>query len=108
MLLRLQKYDMELQFTPGNTIQVVDTLSRTSLPVVAESKFDYQVHLLLSSLLVSDNKLNEIRRATAEVKVLQKVKEYVENGWPENKGALLIEVVPYFQYTGCPQKNENY
>ena len=87
---------IELQFTPGITIPVADTLSRASLPVVVESKFDYQVHLLLSSLLVSDNKLNEIRRATAEDKVLQKVKEYVENGWPENKRALPIEVVPYF------------
>ena len=94
MLIYLQKYE----FTPGNTIPVADTLSRASLPVVTEFKFDYQVHLLLSSLPVSDNKLNEIRLATAEDKVLQKVKEYVENGWPENKRAPPVEVIPYFQY----------
>ena len=98
MLLRLQKYNMELQFTPGNTIPVADALSRASLPVVTESKLYYQVHLLLSSLPVSDNKLNEIRRATAKDKVLQEVKEYVENRWPENKRALPIEVIQYFQY----------
>ena len=98
MLLRLQKYNMELQFTPGNTIPVADALSRASLPVVTESKLYYQVHLLLSSLPVSDNKLNEIRRATAKDKVLQEVKEYVENRWPENKRALPVEVVQYFQY----------
>ena len=66
----------ELQFAAGNTISVADTLSRASLPVVAEPKFDYEVNRLLSSLPVSNRKLNEIRPATAEDEVLLNVKEY--------------------------------
>ena len=76
MLPRLQKYDIELQLAQVNTISVADILSRASLPVVAEPKFDYQVHPLLSSLPVSNRKLNEIRPATAEDEVLLNVKEY--------------------------------
>ena len=54
----------ELQFAAGNTISVADTLSRVSLPFVAEPKFDYQVHLLFSNLPVSNRILNEIRPAS--------------------------------------------
>ena len=75
---------------------MADALFRALLSNAAESKFDYQVHLLLSSLTGSENKLNKIRRATAAGKVLQKVKEYVKNGWPENNRALPVKVVPYF------------
>ena len=54
MLLCLQKYDLELYFTPGSTIPVADTLSRAFLPgsaPLAESVFDYQVHMLLEILV---------------------------------------------------------
>ena len=49
ILPRLQKYDIELQFAQVNTISVAVTFSRAFLPVVAESKFDYQVHPLSST-----------------------------------------------------------
>ena len=96
MLPRLQMYDIELQFVQVNTISVPETFSRASLPVVEESKFNYQVHPLLSSPPVSNRKLNEMRPASEEDKVLQNVKEYVKNGWPENKLALPTDVVRYF------------
>ena len=66
MLLRLQKYDIELKFTPGTDIPIADALSRANLPTTSKSTLDYQVHLLMSNLPVSENKLQEIRTATAK------------------------------------------
>ena len=55
MLLHLQKYDIELQFTPGTNIPTADALSRASLKYTSSSMLDYQVHLLMSNLQVSKN-----------------------------------------------------
>ena len=41
MLLRLQKYDIELQFTPGTDIPIADALSRASLSSTSSSTLDY-------------------------------------------------------------------
>ncbi len=96
MLLRLQKYDIELKFTPGTDIPIADALSRANLPTTSKSTLDYQVHLLMINLPVSENKLQEIRTATAKNQVLKKVKEFILNGWPDSKKEIPGEVVPYF------------
>ena len=98
MLLRLQKYDIELKFTPGTDIPIADALSRANLPTTSKSTLDYQVHLLMSNLPVSENKLQEIRTATAKDQVLKKVKEFILNGWPDSKKEIPGEVMPYFQF----------
>ncbi len=98
MLLRLQKYDIELKFTPGTDIPIADALSRANLPTTSKSTLDYQVHLLMSNLPVSENKLQEIRTATAKDQVLKNVKEFILNGWPDSKKEIPGEVVPYFQF----------
>lgn len=98
MLLRLKKYDIELQFTPGTDIPIADALSRASLSSMSKSTLDYQVHLLVSNLPVSENKLQEMRAATAKDDVLKKVKEFILNGWPDSKKEIPVEVGPYFQF----------
>ena len=95
----MQKYDVELSFTPGRSIPVADALSRTpSSTQTPRDTFDYQVHMLMSYLPISDAKLIEIQKATLEDSVLQEVKRFVLNGWPNNKTNLPKELTPYYQF----------
>ena len=101
MLLRLQKYDFELVFTPGTTIPVADTLSRAFSPSSAPSEpsvFDYQVHMIFSYLPITEEKFKEMQSSTANDSTLQHLQRVVLNGWPEDKNLLPIEVMPYYQY----------
>ena len=75
MLLLLQKYDFDLNFVPGRSIPVPDALSRAFLNATDtnEQKFEYQVHMVLDNLPVSKEKLDEIKQATRNDYVLQKL-----------------------------------
>ena len=59
MLLRLQKYDFDLNFVPGKSIPVPDALSRAFLNATDtnEQKFEYQVHMVLDNLPMPKRKI---------------------------------------------------
>ena len=99
MLLRLQKYDIELQFTPGTNTPIAGQRLVTSKPkIYVELNARYQIHLLMSNLQVSKNKLQEIRTATASDGVSKKVKEFILDGWPDSKKEIPLEVGLHFQF----------
>ena len=102
-LLRLQKYQFSMNYTPGKDMVVADTLSRayltgTSAPEIDPSDMTRYVHFVLSSLPISDTKLREFQRETSSDSTLQNVKDYVQQGWPRNKKDLDPQVQPYYQY----------
>ena len=100
MLLRLQKYDFDLNFVPGKSIPVPDALSRAFLNATDtnEQKFEYQVHMVLDNLPVSKEKLDEIKQASRNDYVLQKLSSTIVEGWPETKESLPPELHAHFQY----------
>ena len=100
MLLRLQKYDFNLTFVPGTSIPVPDALSRAYLPAAdsEEQKFDYQVHMVINSLPLSDQKLLELKEATRNDPTLQKLAEIIIDSWPLSKESLPPELFPYFPF----------
>ena len=76
MLLHLLKYDLEPIYMPGRLIPVADALSRAPSSVqTPQDTFDYQVHILMFYLPISEAKLIEIREPMAEDPVLQEVKD---------------------------------
>ena len=99
LLLCLQKYDIDLIFSPGNIIPVPNTLSRAYLPNTEEDdkSLEYQVHLIVSNLLVSEPKLREIQNATENDQVLQKLRKLILDGFPDSKSSMPPELFPYFQ-----------
>ena len=99
LLLRLQKYDIDLIFSPGSSIPVPDALSRAYLPNTEEDdkSLEYQVHLLVSNLPISEPKLREIQNATENDQVLQKLKKLILDGFPDSKSSMPAELIPYFQ-----------
>ena len=98
-LLKLQKYDMEIQFKPGKELPVADTLSRAFIPAKegdTENETEYQVHLVMSSLQISNSQLNRFRQETTKDQTLQSLKEVIRTGWPERKDTLANEIKPFF------------
>ena len=99
LLLRLQKYDIDLIFSPDNSIPVPDTLSRAYLPNTEEDdkSLEYQVYRLASNLLISEPKLREIHNATENDQVLQKLRKLILDGFPDSKSSMPPELFPCFQ-----------
>ena len=84
MLLRLQKYDMRVKYTPGKELYVADTLSRAYLPnesvstsVTAISEASSAEHLAMIA-----NRLMKLRTASRNDASLQQEAQFVEKGWP--------------------------
>lgn len=90
MLLRLQKYDFKLIYTPGKYLTVADTLSRahpkdTDSTGNMDTELEQFVHSVLSTLPVSDSRLEQIRKLTAEDASLQTLCGLIIDGWPQER-----------------------
>lgn len=90
MLLRLQKYSIQVIHVPGKNIPVADTLSRKSLPPTPEDNrlsddLVSVIHSIMSSLPVSDRKMADLKEATKQDHTLQHTKQYILDGWPETR-----------------------
>ncbi|CAB4002304.1 Hypothetical predicted protein, partial [Paramuricea clavata] len=102
-MLRLQKYDLGVEFTPGSEIPVADTLSRAYLnhqvkPEVPEQEIRCHVHSIIKSLTVSMSKLDELKRETAKDENLQKLKLFIREGCPNDKKTVPDAVKPYLTH----------
>ena len=77
MLLRLQKYDINLIYKPGKLLKAADTLSRAQLTETAEeiSEQDMksQVHLLYANLPCSSEILEEVSQEAARDPLSQNI-----------------------------------
>ena len=99
LLLHLQKYDIDLIFSLGNSIPVSDALSRAYLPNTEEGdkSLEYQVHLLVSNLPVSEPKLRGIQNATENDQVLQKLRKLILDGFRDSKKSMPPKLFPCVQ-----------
>ena len=85
--LQLQKYDFELEYAPGKTMLVSDTLSRSYLSDI-KPEFDkdtliWHVHFTYSNLPISQSRLDHFPLETQNNQILQTLICYIINGWPE-------------------------
>ena len=84
LLLRIQKYDLTLEYTPGKPLVVADTLSRAFSPKQVTSSTESEVHVhvcaIKSGLPVSERKWAELAAATENDGVLQSVISCITDG----------------------------
>ena len=77
MMLRVQHYDLKINYVPGNQLLIADTLSRASQSESTLSADEFEVHLLIQ---ISMDKADEWKRKTDSDPVLSRLREVVLNG----------------------------
>ena len=93
LILRLHRYDVDFHYMEGSKLFIADTLSRAYLDVP-----DTHVRVMKKNALKgeSDERINEVREATAEDEGMQKLLSIIRDGWPDNKNEAPSELKPYF------------
>jgi len=100
MLLKLQKYTLNLKFTRGKDMHVADALSRAYLDVIEDhdsEEMELAVHTLIANLPVSDSRKAEFRSATESDVSLQHVKKLTNEGWPTNLNNIPESARPFWK-----------
>jgi len=102
MLLRLQIYDLDVSCTPGKDLVAAYTLSRSNVKSIDRDKdtsevITHHVDMVISSMPVSDRRLEEIREETANDPELKSLASVILHGWPTAKADCKPEVAPYFK-----------
>jgi hypothetical protein len=98
MRIRLQRYNVTVEYKPGKSIPVADTLSRSGArdgSVPEDLGLDVYVDAILKQMPVSDEKLNEIRNATKDDGELQELQKHVQRGWPDLPRDVPVMIRPY-------------
>ena len=98
-----EEYDLQVEFTPGREIPVADTLSRAYLPhctkpEVPEQEIRCHIHFTIKQLPVSNTKLEEIKRKTANDKELQELKKFINEQNSSNNNNIPDIVKPYLTH----------
>lgn len=90
LMIKLQRYQFDIEWCPGKYLIIADTLSRSvhcvdSEYVSSEAALDSQFNILRDSLPASDDKVAQIVSETDKDPVLLALKKCIVNGWPKGK-----------------------
>ncbi|XP_028672669.1 uncharacterized protein K02A2.6-like [Erpetoichthys calabaricus] len=99
MLLRLQRYDINVVYVPGRLMHLADTLSRAYLQeCAAEGSVETEIETInmLQYLPISEGILQKIQRETAKDETFQMLQQVIAQGWPEEKTQVKEEVRQFF------------
>lgn len=107
LLLKLQPYQLNVVYKPGKEMYVADTLSRAHLKDTdedsepgekLEEEVEAQIHLIMSQLPVSENKMETIRKETQRDATLSALRTVVKQGWPVERKGCSGEIREYWNY----------
>ena len=105
MLLRLQRFNLDVNYKPGIQMFIADHLSRASLKATDNTQDNFQVFVLelesltpLDSIKVAPERLTQLQKATAQDLALETLKTTVVAGWPEKKEQVPIQVRDFWNY----------
>ena len=96
MIIRLQKYDLEVRYEKGSKMFLADTLSRTFLPASKQDKNEFETINMMKYLSVSEERLLLIQQDTKVDESLQVLKTVIQKGWPEHRSNVPSIISPYF------------
>ena len=99
-LVRLMKYDVQIEFVPGKFLHIADTLSRAHSPLISETtdldeEAVLMIHTLYSNLSATPDKLKKIKEETDKDEYPKLVKKHI-NGWPINKQEIPTKIIKYW------------
>ena len=98
MLLRLQKYNLQVRYKKGKEMLLAETLSRAYLPEVNATEFARELEDIDHRVWppVTEDRWQQLKNAAADDPVQQKLQEIIRSGWPENRAQVPECVRPYF------------
>ena len=102
LLIRLQKYNLTVQFVPGKLMFIADTLSRAYLKETVEDQLDLNedievmVHSFTQEIPASPERLVQLKEETAIDETLQALKAQIAEGFPTHRKALKPILAPYW------------
>eukprot|EP00057_Strongylocentrotus_purpuratus_P007302 XP_011661776.1 PREDICTED: uncharacterized protein K02A2.6-like [Strongylocentrotus purpuratus] len=101
MLLRLQKYDIELTFCPGKDMLIADWLSRAFLPDTESCDRIYaEIEQINQTdyVRIRDATSLQLQKETLRDPAMQTLTSIVMNGWPEQRDEVPVVVRGYYQF----------
>ena len=100
MLLRLQRYNLDVKYKVGKQMFVADTLSRAHLPATSTCEFVNSLEEMdhTISLSLSAEQLLQIKHVSKDDPILQQLRETIRNGWPQSKSNVLECLHPYYDF----------
>ena len=101
MLLSLSRYDINLIHVSGKDMPIADTLSRKFIsdtyPDMIE-ELDEDVHAIISSYPVTDQKIEYIRTETRTDAQLQLLTKAIKDGWPDDRSECPKQLLDFWNY----------
>ena len=103
MMLRLQRFDLNLTYKPGKEMFIADALSR-ALPkqskISSTSHFcnDLETVNFVEDLPISDSTLAKFQVETAKDESLQVLSQVIRAGWPTKTSMVPTSAQPFFKY----------
>ena len=98
LLMRLQRYDVHLEYVPGPQLVLPDTLSRAFLTSPSTEQELEPIMAVTAFSNIKDATLERIKAAAAADPELAKLREYVTVGWPERRQDIDPVALPYVQF----------
>ncbi|PFX14758.1 Retrovirus-related Pol polyprotein [Stylophora pistillata] len=92
LILRLHRY-VDFHYIEGNKLFIADTLSRAYLDVPDSHIRVMRVNALKGE---SDERIKEVKEATAEDENMQTLLGIIKDGWPKHKNDVPSELRPHF------------
>ena len=87
ILLKLQRYSLNVKYKRVGKMFLADTLSRAYLPDISVCEFSRRLEDIdhTISLAIDDERLQQIKHWSTDDAVLQVLCETIQRGWPERK-----------------------
>ena len=101
IMLQLQKYDLEINYTPGKYLLTADALSRAVDSSEKDSslltmQINAHVHSVIRLMPISNKRMNEVKEKTNNDDVLIELRNTIINGWPDQKRNCNPKVVDFW------------
>ena len=98
MLLRLQKYNLQVRYKKGKKMLLADILSRAYLPKLNATEFSRELEGIDHRvwLPVTNDRWQQLKHAAADDPVQQNLRDVIRGGWPEKRAQTPESVRPYF------------
>ena len=87
MLMRTQRYDIDLNYRKGSQMYLADALSRAYLPYDGSQTMaeEFESVNMVEDTRMRPTTLQEVRVHTEQDEVRQELKKVIKAGWPETK-----------------------